>query len=80
MMRVIGLFQPLISGIAGLVTLMVLYVGGREITAGQISLGTLVAFFGYLGWLVWPMMALGWVISLYQRGTASLDRINKILD
>jgi len=80
MMRVIGLFQPLISGIAGLVTLMVLYIGGREITAGQISLGTLVAFFGYLGWLIWPMMALGWVISLYQRGTASLDRINKILN
>jgi ATP-binding cassette subfamily B multidrug efflux pump len=80
MMRVIGLFQPMISGIAGLVTLMVLYVGGREITAGHITLGTLVAFFGYLGWLVWPMMALGWVISLYQRGTASLDRINKILN
>ncbi len=80
MMRIIGLFQPLISGIAGLVTLMVLYVGGLEITAGHISLGTLVAFFGYLGWLIWPMMALGWVISLYQRGTASLDRINKILD
>jgi ATP-binding cassette subfamily B protein len=80
MMRVIGLFQPLISGIAGLVTLMVLYVGGREITAGKITLGTLVAFFGYLAWLIWPMMALGWVISLYQRGTASLDRINKILN
>lgn len=80
MMRVIGLFQPLISGISGLVTLLVLYVGGREITSGHISLGTLVAFFGYLAWLVWPMMALGWVISLYQRGTASLDRINKILD
>jgi ATP-binding cassette subfamily B protein len=80
MMRIMGLFHPLIFGIAGLVTLLVLYIGGLEITAGRITLGTLVAFFGYLAWLVWPMMALGWVISLYQRGTASLDRINKILN
>lgn len=80
MMRIMGLFQPLIYSIAGLITLMVLYIGGLEITAGRISIGTLVAFFGYLAWLIWPMMALGWVISLYQRGTASLDRINKILN
>jgi ATP-binding cassette subfamily B protein len=80
MMRIMGLFHPLIFSIAGLITLMVLYVGGLEITAGRISLGTLVAFFAYLSWLIWPMMALGWVISLYQRGTASLDRINKILN
>lgn len=80
MMRVIGLFHPLIFGIASLVTLLVLYIGGGEIMAGHISLGTLVAFFGYLAWMIWPMMALGWVISLYQRGTASLDRINKILN
>jgi len=80
MMRVMGLFQPLIYTIAGIITLMVLYVGGLEITGGRISIGTLVAFFGYLAWLIWPMMALGWVISLYQRGTASLDRINKILN
>ena len=80
MMRIIGLLQPLISVLAGTVTLLVLYVGGREMTAKNISLGTLVAFFGYMGWLMWPMMALGWVISLYQRGTASLDRINKILN
>jgi len=80
MVKVEGLFRPLIFGIAGGVSLLILYVGGREITAGRISLGTLVAFFGYLGWLVWPMMALGWVVSLYQRGTASLDRINRILN
>jgi len=80
MMKIMGLFRPLIFAISGLVTVVVLYVGGRDITAGNITLGTLVAFFGYLGWLIWPMMALGWVISLYQRGTASLDRINKILN
>jgi ATP-binding cassette, subfamily B, multidrug efflux pump len=80
MMRIIGLLQPLISVLAGTVTLLVLYIGGREMVAKNITLGTLVAFFGYMGWLMWPMMALGWVISLYQRGTASLDRINKILN
>ena len=79
MMRLVGFFNPLLSTIAGGVTLLVLFIGGRQITGGEITLGTLVAFFGYMGWMTWPMMALGWVISLYQRGTASLDRINKIL-
>jgi ATP-binding cassette subfamily B protein len=80
MMKVMGLLRPLLFFIGGGVSLLILFVGGNEITAQRISLGTLVAFFGYLGWLVWPMMSLGWVVSLYQRGTASLDRINKILN
>jgi ATP-binding cassette, subfamily B, multidrug efflux pump len=80
MMRLVGLFGPLLAIIVGGVTLMVLFVGGREIMAQHLTLGTLVAFFGYMSWLTWPIMALGWVISLYQRGTASLDRINKILN
>ncbi len=80
MMKVYGFFRPLLFAIAGGVSLLVLWIGGREVINGTISLGTLVAFYGYLGWLVWPMMALGWVISLYQRGKASLQRINKILD
>ena len=80
MMKVYGFFRPLLYVIAGGITLLVLYIGGREIIAQKITLGTMVAFYGYLGWLVWPMMALGWVVSLYQRGTASLKRINVILD
>jgi len=80
MMKIIGLLEPLTATMAGVVTLLVLYVGGRQIIANTITLGTLVAFYGYVGMLIWPMMALGWVISLYQRGTASLDRINKILN
>ncbi len=80
MLRISGAFRPLIFMIAGFVMLVVLYMGGRDVAAKTITLGTLVAFFGYMGWLIWPMMALGWVISLYQRGTASLDRINKILN
>ncbi|MCP4568445.1 MAG: ABC transporter ATP-binding protein [FCB group bacterium] len=80
LMKIIGLFHPMLFFIAGSVSLLILYTGGREVIADRISLGTLVAFFGYLSWLVWPMMALGWVVALYQRGIASLGRISKILD
>jgi len=80
MMKIVGLFFPLLFAIGSAVTLLALYIGGHEVAAKQITLGTLIAFFGYLGWLMWPMMAIGWVISLYQRGTASLDRLNKIFD
>jgi ATP-binding cassette subfamily B protein len=58
---------------------VVLAIGGVDVIRGRIDLGTLVAFFTYVGALFWPMFAMGWVVSLYQRGTASLDRINKIL-
>jgi len=58
----------------------VIYFGGKSVISGSISLGTLVAFFAYLSMLIWPMIAMGWVVSLYQRGKASLDRINKILN
>ncbi|UCD17569.1 MAG: ABC transporter ATP-binding protein, partial [Candidatus Zixiibacteriota bacterium] len=77
--RIFGLFYPMMFMLGGFATLSVLYFGGREVMANQISLGTLVAFFAYLGLLIWPMIALGWVVSLYQRGVASLDRINLIL-
>lgn len=78
--RVMALFMPAIMLLGGLLGLMVLYVGGRDIIAGRIELGTMVAFFMYMTKLMWPMMAVGWVISLYQRGTVSLKRINDILD
>jgi len=80
MIRVHGLFYPLLFTLAGAVNLSVFYFGGQQVMAGSISLGTLVAFFGYLALLIWPMIAMGWVVSLYQRGTASLDRINRIMD
>ncbi len=80
MIRVFGFLFPLLTMLAGTVNMAVLYFGGREVISGAISLGTLVAFFVYLTMLVWPMVAMGWVVSLYQRGTVSLDRINKIMD
>ena len=80
MIKIYSMFYPLLFMLAGTVNIAVLYFGGRAVVAGTFSLGTLVAFFAYLAMLIWPMIALGWVISLYQRGTASLDRINEIMN
>jgi len=74
-----GLFFPLIFSMIGTIILLLIYFGGRQVISGTISLGTLVAFIFYLMHLVWPMIAVGWVVSLYQRGTASMDRIEKIM-
>lgn len=79
MAKLQGTFFPLIHFLASGVGLIVLYFGGKAAMADQISLGTIVAFFGYLQMMFWPLFAMGWVVSLYQRGTASLARINKVL-
>jgi ATP-binding cassette subfamily B multidrug efflux pump len=80
LIRVWGMFFPLIMFLANLGTVIVLWLGGRGTIAGTITPGGFVAFMTYLGILTWPMMALGWVINLIQRGSASMGRINKILD
>ncbi len=77
--RLYGAMFPLLIFVASLLNLAVLYFGGLDVLKGNIPLGTMVAFFGYLTMLFWPLMAGGYVISLYQQGTASLDRINRIL-
>ncbi len=77
--RIQALMGPLLMSVSAMLTVVVLYIGGRGVMAERIPLGTLVAFFAYLSMLFWPAIALGWVVSLYQRGTASLDRINRIL-
>ena len=76
--RVQGLFFPLLTLMGGLSGVAVLYVGGRLIMAGQVSVGEFVAFGVYLGMLVWPMIALGWAVNLVQRGAASMARINQL--
>ena len=78
--RASGLFHPLLELISGVAMLMVLWFGGREVMAGSITVGDLVAFFFYLGLLIWPMIALGWVVNLFQRGAASMGRLNAILE
>ena len=55
----------------GLTFLIVLWVGGLQVLSGRITLGSFVMFNTYMGMLVWPMIALGWVVNLMQRGTAS---------
>ncbi len=77
--RVQGVFMPLMRLVAAISYLLVLYVGGMQVIRGEAELGTMIAFFGYLGLLTWPVIAVGWVVSLYQRGTASLGRINRLL-
>ena len=74
-----AIFVPSMRLLASASYIVVLYVGGRSVIGGGLGLGDVVAFFGYLSMILWPMIAIGWVTSLYQRGTASLDRINKVL-
>ncbi len=77
--RVRGFFQPLMKGVSGLGLLVVLWYGGSHVIAGRLSLGDLVAFMGYLHLLAWPTMALGWLISIFQRGQAALQRLEVVL-
>jgi ATP-binding cassette subfamily B protein len=75
-----GLFHPLLMFISGVAMVLVTGLGAIEVMAGDISLGDFVAFGFYLTLLIWPMIALGWVVNLYQRGAASMGRLNRILE
>jgi len=79
LVRIWGVFHPLLMLLGGLTTALILLFGGRGAILNEISLGDLVAFTIYLGMLIWPMMAIGWMVNLFQRGAASMGRINKIL-
>ena len=79
LVKIVGSFFPMMLLFSNLSLAIVLYLGGRQTIALTISPGDFVAFISYLGILTWPMMALGWVTNLIQRGRASLDRINRIL-
>jgi ATP-binding cassette subfamily B protein len=80
LVRIQGFFQPLLEVLIGLTFVVVLWTGGRDVLRGRITIGSFVMFNTYMGTLVWPMIALGWVVNLMQRGSASLSRINQILD
>jgi ATP-binding cassette, subfamily B, multidrug efflux pump len=75
-----GLFHPLLGLLTGVAMVVVLWIGGGEVMAGAISVGDFVAFAFYLNLLTWPLIALGWVVNLFQRGEASMGRINAILE
>ncbi len=79
LVKVAGLFHPILALFSGVGMVIVLWLGGLEVIAGRITIGAFVAFQIYLALLIWPLIALGWVVNLYQRGAASMGRINKIL-
>jgi len=79
LVRTTGVFEPLLHAMIGVTFLIVLWVGGMRLLAGSITLGSFVMFQTYMGMLIWPMIAMGWVINLMQRGTASLGRIREML-
>ena len=78
--RLYGAMNPLFGLLAGLSSVVVLGFGGTLVVRGTISVGALVAFGFYLGLLTWPLIALGWVINLFQRGAASMARLLDVLD
>ena len=79
LVRITGFFFSMMLLFSNLSIAIVLYLGGRQAIVQEITPGDFVAFISYLGLLTWPMMALGWVTNLIQRGKASLERIDKIL-
>ncbi len=79
MVRIRGVIYPLLGAIASIATLIVLGVGGREVILGRLTLGDFVAFNAYLGLLLWPTIAMGWILTVIQRGLAALTRIQAIL-
>ncbi len=78
--RTSALFQPTLALLAGLAALLALGFGGRAVVLGHITLGEFVAFTVYLAMLNWPMVALGWIIHLFQRGAASWERLREVLE
>jgi ATP-binding cassette subfamily B protein len=71
---------PIMVGMGGLGTLIILYFGGTAVIEKTMTLGDFVAFLGYLAMLMWPTVALGWMISLWERGRAAMDRLSEILE
>ena len=80
MAKISGIFHPFMSFVISSSMIITLYFGGRAAIRGDITIGGFIAFFQYLGMLVWPMIAIGMIVDMYQRGTASLKRLNHIFD
>jgi len=78
LVRVHGLFHPMIELLSGGSLAIILWIGGISVVRRAVTLGEFVAFTQYLSMLIWPMISLGWAVNLLQRGTASLGRINRL--
>jgi ATP-binding cassette subfamily B multidrug efflux pump len=80
LVRIWGAFFPFIMLLSSMSVVIIIFFGGRQVVLGSITTGDLVAFTSYLGILTWPMIAMGWVVNVMQRGAASMGRINRILE
>src|SRR5712691_7344012 len=78
LVRLMGMLWPTLELLLGLAIVLVLWLGGREVLLHRITVGDFVAFNTYMVQLTWPIIALGWVLNIFQRGTASMGRINEI--
>jgi ATP-binding cassette subfamily B multidrug efflux pump len=79
LVRLMGMLWPTLELMLGIAVVLVLWLGGREVLQNRITTGQFVAFLTYITQLTWPVIALGYVINLFQRGTASLFRIHEIM-
>jgi ATP-binding cassette subfamily B protein len=79
LVRLMGMLWPTLETMLGLAVVLVLWLGGREVLYGRINVGDFVAFNTYMVQLTWPIIALGWVINIFQRGTASVLRISELM-
>jgi ATP-binding cassette subfamily B protein len=79
LVRLMGMLWPTLELMLGLALVLVLWIGGREVLAGRMNIGAFTAFNIYMMQLTFPVIALGWVVNIFQRGTASLVRLNEIL-
>jgi ATP-binding cassette subfamily B protein len=78
LIRLTATFHPLLHALIGVMFVVIFYLGSRRILAGRLTIGEFVAFQFYLGRMVWPLIALGWVINLVQRGMASMQRLHEV--
>ena len=79
LVQLMGMLWPTLEFILGLAMVIVLLVGGRQVLAHRITVGNFTAFSTYLVMLTWPIIAFGWVVNLFERGTASVTRIHELL-
>ena len=77
--RIYAILWPAMFFLTGIASVILLWRGGLDVIHGRISLGQLVQFMGYLAQLTWPMIAFGWVVNLFQQGSASMIRINEVM-
>jgi ATP-binding cassette subfamily B protein len=78
MAKLAGVFHPFMGYVISFSMIVTLVLGGKAAINDEITIGGFIAFYSYLGMLVWPMIAIGWIVDMYQRGTASLKRLNEI--